>query len=87
MPTKLDIKARKGCTPCGILFLESKDGQNYEENSKDCAPCHLHVDDSIHPQLGIVAISLPCFVCSEKRRIATMFLYNQCQYRRHITYL
>ena len=72
-PTTLDVRAGrtilrvKDVLPSGILLLEGKDGRGCREHSKNCAPYHLPIDGSVHPELAIVPDGLPCFVCSEKK--------------------
>ena len=81
-PTTLDVKAGrtvlrvKVVLPSGILLLEGKDGR---EHSKNCVPCHLPIDGSVHPELAVVPQGLPCYVCGEKKGAATMLLCNHCQ--------
>ena len=60
----------KDVLPSGILLLEGKDGRECREHSKNCAPCHFSIDDSIHPELAVVPDGLPCFVCGEKKGAA-----------------
>ena len=92
-PTTLDVKAGrtilrvKDVLPSGILLLEGKDGRECREHSKNCAPCHLPIDGSIHPELAIVPEGLPCFVCGEKKGAATMLLCDHCQRGWHMACL
>lgn len=92
-PTTLDVKAGrtilrvKDVLPSGILLLEGKDGRECREHSKNCAPCHLPIDGSVHPELAVVPDGLPCFVCGEKKGAATMLLCDQCQRGWHMACL
>jgi hypothetical protein len=73
VPTTLDVKAGrtilriKDVLPSGILLLEGKDGRECREHSKNCAPCHLPIDGSVHPEFAVVPQDLPCYVCGEKK--------------------
>ncbi len=58
----------KDVLPSGILLLEGKDGRECREHSKNCAPCHLPIDGSVHPELAVVPNGLPCFVCDQCQR-------------------
>jgi len=72
-PTTLDVKAGrtilrvKEVLPSGLLLLEGKDGRECREHSKNCAPCHLPIEGTVHPELAVVPDGLPCFVCGEKK--------------------
>lgn len=55
-----------------ILLLESKDRYEHKELSKNYALFHLYIDDFVHLKLRVVSDGLPCFVCSEKKAIATL---------------
>ena len=85
VPTTLDVKA--GCTilsvkdvlPSGILLLESKDKRECWEHSKNCAPCHLPIDSSVHVELAIVPYVFCSFMCDEKKGVAIILLCDQCQ--------
>ena len=84
-PTTLDIKAGriilrlKEVLPSGLLLLESKDGWKCCEHSKNCASCHLPIEGTIYPELAVMPEGLSCFVWGEKKIMAIMLLYNQCQ--------
>ena len=71
-PTTLDVRAGrivlwvKELLPSGLLLLESKDGKECREHSKNFAPCHLSIEDTIHLELIVVLKGLPCFVCGKK---------------------
>ena len=79
-PTTLDVRAGrtilrvKEVLPSGLLLLEGKDGRECREHSKNCAPCHLSIEGTVHPELAVVLEGLPCFVCGEKKGAATMLL-------------
>ena len=51
----------------GVLLMESKDGRECCEHSKNCAPCHLPIKDTVDHDLAIVTKDLPCFVCEKKK--------------------
>ena len=71
----------------GLLLLERKDGREWREHSKNCAPYHLPIEGTVYPELAIVPESLPCFVCGKKKIAATMILCDQCQRGWHMTCL
>ena len=56
----LDVRA--GCNilrvkevlPSGLLLLEGKDGRECREHSKNCIPCHLSIEGTIHLELAVV---------------------------------
>jgi hypothetical protein len=77
----------KEVLPSGLLLLEGKDGRECREHSKNCAPCHLSIEGTVHPELDVVLECLPCFVCGEKKRAATMLLCDQCQRGWHMACL
>ena len=77
----------KDVLPSGILLLEGKDGQKCREYAKNCVPCHLRIDGSVHPELAVVPEGLRCFVCGEKKGLTTMLLCDQCHHGWHITCL
>ena len=68
-------------------LLEGKDGRECREHYKNCAPCHLPIDGTVHPELTVMPEGLPCFVCGEKKWAATMLLYDQCQRDWHMACL
>ena len=92
-PTTLDVRAGrtilrvKDVLPSGILLLEGKDGRECREHSKNCAPCHLPIDGSVHPELAVVPEGLPCFACREKKGAASMLLCDHCQRGWHMACL
>jgi hypothetical protein len=92
-PTTLDVKAErtilrvKDVLPSGILLIEGNDGRECREHSKNCAPCHLPIDGSVHPELAVVPQGLPCYVCGEKKGAATMLLCDHCQCGWHMACL
>jgi hypothetical protein len=92
-PTTLDVRAGrtilrvKEVLPSGLLLLKGKDGKECREHSKNCAPCHLPIEGTIHLELVVVPEGLPCFVCGGKKKAATMLLYDQCQRGWHMTCL
>jgi len=69
----LDVKAKykilrvKDVIPSGIMLLELKDGQEYEEHSKNCTPDYLpSIDGTLHPELAVIFLVL--FVVRRKVR-------------------
>ena len=62
-----------------VLFLESKDGQECRDNTKNCAPCHLPIERSIHPKMAVGSRGFGCFVCGETKDATTMLSCDQCQ--------
>ena len=72
-PTTLDVRAGytilrvKEVLPSGLMLLEGKDGKECREHSKNCAPCHLSIEGTVHPELAVVLEGVPCFVCGEKK--------------------
>ena len=48
-----------------ILFLEGRNRQEWGESSKKCAPCHLPIDRTLHPKLGVAPKVLFCIVCGK----------------------
>lgn len=71
MTTTLDIKTRcsilyiKDVLSSSILLLEDKDEKRHWKYSKNYGPYRLPIDDSIHPNLVVEPIGLPCFKCGE----------------------
>ena len=69
MPTTLNFRAgrtilwMKEVLPSGLLMLESKDGRECHEHSKNGAPCYLPIEGTVHPKLAAVPEGFPCFVC------------------------
>ena len=65
-PTTLDVKAGhtilqvKEVLPSGLLLLEGKDGRECREHFKNCAPCHLPIEGTVHPKLAVVPEGLQC---------------------------
>ena len=51
--------------PSGLLLLESKDGKEYHEYSKNNAPCHLPIEGIVHPELTVMPEDFLCFVYEE----------------------
>ena len=92
-PTTLDVRAGgtilrvKKMLPSGLLLLEGKDGKEYREHSKNCGPCHLSIEGTVHPELAIVPEDLPCLVYGKKKKPATMLLCDQCQHGWHMACL
>ena len=92
-PTTLDVKAGRTILrvrevlPSGILLLVGKDGQEYRDNVKNCAPCHLPIEGTIQPELAIVPPGHKCFACGEKTGAATMLLCDRCQRGWHMACL
>ena len=90
-PTTLDVRAGrtvlwvKEVLPSGLLLLEGNDGRESCEHSKNCVPCHLSIEGTVHPKLVVVLEDLPCLVYGEKKRTTTMLLCDQCQCGWHIT--
>ena len=41
--------------------------ENITSIPKICAPCHLPIEDTVHPKLAVVPEGHPCFVCGEKK--------------------
>jgi len=70
-----------------FLLLEGKDKRIRWKHLKNCGPCHLSINGSIHYELVVVLDSLPCFVCCEKKGVSTILLYNQCQRGWHMACL
>ena len=68
----------KEVLPSGLLFLEGKDGRECCKHFKNCVPCHSSIEGTVYPELAIVPVGLPCFVCGEKKKTATMLLCDQC---------
>ena len=93
MPTALDVRVGhtilrvKEVLPSGLLLLECKDGRECREHSKNYAPCHLPIKDTVHLELAVVPEGLPCFVCGKKKGAATMLLCYQCQHGWHMACL
>ena len=89
----LDVRAGhtilrvKDVLPSGILLPEDKDGREYQEHSKNCAPYYLSINGSVHPELAVVPQGLPCFVCGEKKGAATILLCDHCQCGWHMACL
>jgi len=71
----------------GILLLEGKDGQECREHFKNCTPCHLSIEGFVHPELIVVSIVLPYYMCGKKKGVATLLLCDQCQRGWHVAYL
>ena len=73
MPTTLDVRAERTILrmnevlPSGLLLLEGKDDRECRKHSKNCAPCHLPIEGTVHPELAVVPEGIPCFVCEEKK--------------------
>ena len=92
-PTTLDVRAGrtilqvKEVLPSGLLLLKDKDGRECREHSNNCAPCHLPIEGTVHPELAVVPEGLPCFVYGEKKGTATMLLCDQYQRGWHMTCL
>jgi len=80
--TTLDVKT--GCTilrvkdvlRSDISVFEGKDGQEYQEHSKNCAPAHLPFEGFLH--LNLVEVKVFYFLFMEKNA-ATMLLSDTCQ--------
>lgn len=78
--TILDVKARhtilhiKDVLPSSIFLFDGEDGRKCQKHSKNCTPCHLPIDGYVHPKLALVLDGLRCFVCSEKKGVATILL-------------
>ena len=59
-PTTLDDRAWrtilmvKEVLPSGLLLLEGKDGRECREHSKNCAPYHLSIEDTIYHKRAVV---------------------------------
>ena len=89
----LDVRAGrtilqvKEVLPSGLLLLESNDGRECREHSKNCTPCRIAIEGTVYPELAVVPEGLPCFVFGKKKRTAIMFLCDQCQHGWHITCL
>jgi hypothetical protein len=89
----LDVRAGrtilwvKEVLPSGLLLLEGKNDRERSKHSKNYAPCHLPIEGTVHPELAVVPKGLSCFMCGEKKRVATMLLYDQCQRGWHMTCL
>jgi hypothetical protein len=72
-PTTLDVKAGhtilrvKEVLPSDLLLLKGKDGRECHKHSRNCAPCHLSIEGTVHPELVVVPKDLPYFVCGKKR--------------------
>ena len=72
-PTTLDVRAGrtilrvKEVLPSRLLLLEDTDGKDYREHSKNYAPCHLSIEDTIHSKLAVMLEGHLCFVCEEKK--------------------
>lgn len=64
---------------CGIFLLNGKNGHDYQEHSKDCAPCHFLINVYAHHELIVVSYDLCCFVCNKKNRATTILICIQCQ--------
>ena len=77
----------KDVLPSGLLLLKGKDGRQCREHSKNCGPCHLPIEGTIHLELAVVPEDLPYFVYGKKKRSATMFLCDQCQRGWHMACL
>ena len=69
----MDVNARrtilrvKEILPSGVLLLEGKDGQEFRDHTKNCAPCHLPIEGIISPELAVVPTDYKCVVCGEKK--------------------
>ena len=57
----------KEVLPSGLLLLQGKDRRECLEHSRNCAPCHLHIEGIIHLELAVMPEGFPCFVCGEKK--------------------
>jgi hypothetical protein len=57
----------KEVLPSGLLLLEGKDGRKCREHSKNCAPCHLPIEGTVHPELAVVPEGLSYLMCGEKK--------------------
>jgi len=68
----------KDVLPSGILLLEGKDGRKCQEHSKNCVPCYLPIEGSVHPELAILPIGLSCYICNKKKKAAIILLCDQC---------
>lgn len=77
----------KDILPNGLLLLEGKDGREYYEHAKKCAPCHLSIEGTIHPKVTVVLKNLLYFVCGEKKWATSMILFDQCQRAWHMACL
>ena len=92
-PTTLDIQADRTILhvqeilPSGVLLLKDKDGQECRDNTKNCAPCHLPIERSIHSVMAVVPLGFRCFFCGKTKGVATMLLCDQCQWGWHMTCL
>ena len=59
-PTILDVLAEhtilrvKKVLPSDLLLLKGKDGREYCKHSKNCTPCHLSIEGTVHHELAII---------------------------------
>eukprot|EP00245_Coleochaete_scutata_P000411 TRINITY_DN1051_c1_g1_i1.p1 TRINITY_DN1051_c1_g1~~TRINITY_DN1051_c1_g1_i1.p1 ORF type:complete len:1227 (+),score=252.29 TRINITY_DN1051_c1_g1_i1:430-3681(+) len=73
----LRVKALK---PSGVLLLEGRDGGEWEDHARNCAPCHLpDIEGTVDPSLRIAPASLRCMACGETTQGGQMVLCDRCQ--------
>jgi hypothetical protein len=68
----------KAILPSGVLLLEDKDGQEFRDNTKNCAPCHLSIEATIYLKLVVVPPRYRCCVSGESKGATTMLLRDLC---------
>jgi PHD-finger len=93
-PTTLDVTAGRiilrvrRVLPSGVLVLEGRDGMEWKDHVRNCAPCHLpNIDDSMDPSLAIVPVGLRCMLCGSARGAATMLICDGCSRGWHMSCL
>lgn len=77
--TTLDIKIRstilllKNVLSNSILLLEGKNGQECQDHLKNCIPCHLHTNDSIHFKLELYQLAFFILYVVRRKKLLSGF--------------
>lgn len=59
-----------------FCFLKEMMDKSVKCIQKNCGPCHLPIDDSIHLELAIILNGLFCFIYNKKKWIDTILLFD-----------
>jgi PHD-finger len=84
VPSTLDIKAGRNIyrvielLPSGRVRLQGKDGLEFTEMARNCAPCHLPVDVTVDPSLARIPAGKRCRYCGESSGAALMLICDIC---------
>jgi PHD-finger len=75
----------KEVRPSGVLVLEGRDGAEWQEHARNCAPCHIpYIEGTVDPSLRLAAPSQRCMGCGEPTQGEQMVLCDGCQRGWHI---